>query len=66
MKSFERKLKEAYEKLRESGLDAVEIPGSKGMKLVKVGTSAALEHDAPGNVLQQIEIEMQTYLVCAS
>ena len=66
LKSFKAKLNRAHRAIVESGLDVVEIPDSKGMKLVKVGGLAVANKDVPGNVLQTITLDGQAYLVCAS
>ena len=66
LKSFKAKLNRAHRAIVESNLDVVEIPDSKGMKLVKVGSLAAADKDVPGNVLQTITLDGQAYFVCAS
>jgi len=66
MKSFQNKVKQAHLDMRSQKLDLIEIPDAKGMKLAKFGTSAAKEKDFPGNVLQQIELEGEVYIVCVS
>lgn len=64
--SFLRNIRTAFDEMERQGLDALAIPDSMGMVLVRQGSEAATAHDHPGNVLHRKWIEGKHFLVCLS
>ncbi len=64
--SFSQTIRAAFEEMERQGIDALAIPASMGIMLVRKGSAAAAAHLFPGNVLYQRCIEGKVFLVCLS
>ncbi len=66
VRSFKLRIRTAFDEMERQGFDALAIPDSMGMVLVRKGSGAATAHDCSGNVLYQKCIEGKAFLVCLS